>query len=517
MKHKLYFQRRSLLVILVILLLNIPAVASISGIVDTIGDIIRRIFEIPLGLIDLIRRVAEPYINALYFSDYEPQCDYTRAERDAFREAVLTNLRESGKFKGSLFASVRPIGSQDPQGSVLGYNFLFPMGAAPIHRMRYSTDAMLLIYCNPRPPGPAYFSTTFYLIAFSLFGILNGPAAEMGDSLNYLRLNSTANIGFNATTVANESDHPLPWGRMSAVITTPDIDSANDVRSALNEVNFPIDAVNVEVIPSLLDERIDFGLGLRSSLFATQIRFRGWTDVEEAANYSFYFEPVLYLFDGDRTPNPYPTPARLPRGGKESELGLLPFYNELIDLVIQEVEFRGFVYTNRTTMEASPATDPQFCFGDNFSFSRGCQVASQDIFYGLQLGDAPFTPGGLHIVVGVIHSRTGLAEYAAMGFVSRNLNSMDLVGTANDLSELDTSTIVSAFGNTWTSVVENSDKFFVMVVKENCNEEEENGETCLLYEDDGFYVERAALQKSTKTGPIIDDLIPATILFFNPA
>lgn len=78
--------------------------------------------------------------------------------------------------------------------------------------MPSATGEMVYLYCNPAPPGPAYWGTTAYWAGFSYYGLIGlftggpEPNAEMGDRLNQYRRSSTA------------ASDELPWGHTSAVI-----------------------------------------------------------------------------------------------------------------------------------------------------------------------------------------------------------------------------------------------------------------------------------------------------------
>jgi len=111
-------------------------------------------------------------------------------------------------------------------------------------------------------------------VSFSFVGLIGvltrnlEPNAEMGDSLNQYRLASTAAPG------------ELPWSQTSAIITTPDAASAATIRDGLQAAGLPSGAINVQIVPSLLSDRLKFGTGISSSVSVTGFRFVGRTAMQ---------------------------------------------------------------------------------------------------------------------------------------------------------------------------------------------------------------------------------------------
>lgn len=432
---------------------------------------------------------------------YEPPCDTTRAERDAIRAEVSRRLIEAGEFGTRYDGVIRRLADVDPQGDSLGYQFPDQIGTvAPfLYQMPMANDAILYLYCNPPSPGPAYWGTTPYLVSYSYVGALKGaatrrlePNAELGDSLNQLRIASTAPTG------------ELPWGHTSAVITTPDEASAQAVRAALGNAGFPARAVNVQVVPSGLSDRISFGTGFGSSVFVTGFRYRAWKDADASESYADYEEPVVYLTGRKHPPVPLATPDRLRRGGLRNEDGLAASIQSLASAVKQGAEAEGFRFVGQTAMQPNPIMDPENCFRRfDQQTSRTCFQGSQDISYG---GAAPeMAPGGMHILVGAIHSRTGLARYASIGFLRDNLDTGDLAGSAQ----------------AWKPEIlqRDRDSLFVLRVSRRCADEAGQAKApCLVYPkgESHRYIERAVLEAASKTGPAFQDLQPAIVLQFEP-
>ena len=434
---------------------------------------------------------------------YEPACDTTRQERDELRAAVQASLETSfdDPFESTVVGKMGNLGDVDPQGESLGYSFPVPIArnrrATFQYYMPLATDAILYLFCNPSSPSLALWSSTTYLVRYDATAGRMEPNAELGDSLNQFVLNSTA-LGIE-----------LPWGRTSAIITTADAKSAKKVTQALVQNGFDRSAINIQVVPSQISPRLGFGTPgevASPSVFSTGFRWRGWDNEEEATAYSAYDEPVLYFTGNQADPEPFKTPVRRPRGGVATEATLQPRFNRLLNKVEERVESQGYKVITEAQMQRSNITDPQNCFFDFDNQERfTCFQGSQDISYGTL--DAPRFPfpnasQGFDVVVGTIHTLTGLAQYASFGTLSNNVNTKNLLGTAKS----------------WSG--RRSDrKFFVLVVSANCSALNlGDSETICLEIAFRFgilgYVERAALEPATKTGPAFEDLLPAVVISF---
>lgn len=452
---------------------------------------------------------------------FDPICDTTREQRDALREAVTNRLQETGEFSGNPGVSRFNLNaiSADSQGGVFSYFSPPFQGVGPFYQLRQSTDVILNIYCNPPAPGPAYWGTTQFLALpgfipsiisiLTLYRFSAGTISELGDSINQFRLNSTARV--NATNPelnAAEDESLLPWEKTSAVITTADADSADAVRSALINADFPEEAINIQVIPSLAISTVSFGTpSLFAGTFATSFRDRAWSDPAQQASYGQYVEPILFYSDASRVPNPFPTPPSIPRGGFESEIPLQPSFDAFVEAVREHYSNQGFSPSGQDVFRG---LRPEGGCIENYQVF-GCGLGNQDMAYKFGQPSAPSFFGGLHVVLGAIHSLTGLAQYTGIGFgIGETLDAMDLQGSAEAL-----------LGPNVSSTIPNIDVFYVFEVRRRCSAEANpNGIVCVGYPFYypfilfGRYLERAALQKSTTTAPALEDIISPVILEF---
>ena len=447
----------------------------------------------------LLCLVSVPLAKAKDEKRYEPLCDTTREIRDDIREQMIHRVVGSGAFKTVYRGTIRRVSDADPQGESLGYQFPRPVGGLIplVYQMPSATDAMVYLYCNPAPPGPAYWGTTAYLVSFSYYGLIGlftgglDPNAEMGDSLNQYRLSSTA------------GPDRLPWGHTSAIITTPDVSSAAVIQSGLEAAGLPPQAINVQVVPSLMSQRIEFGTALSSSVFVTGFRYRAWGDRREAEAYADYEEPVIYLTGSSLSSAPFGTPPRLRRGGKSDQDAMRAPMQSVIRSAQETAAQKGFSFVGQSSMKRMAIMDPENClFAFDEQPERTCLMGSQDISYGTV--DPPLSEEGMHLVVGVIHAKTDHAEYSSVGFPGDNVNTLDLMGTA----EL------------WAPDVSSPDRegLYVLQVSHNCPPEEEgrSARACLVYpEAGGPYIERVVLEKRTRTGPAFEDLESAVVLQFD--
>ena len=443
------------------------------------------------------------------------------------RAAVIKYLIDSGEWEAAYSGVGRFIRDVDPQGSSMAYDFsgspigplAFEPSIEPTYQMPSTLDAMLYVYCNPAAPGPAYWGSTQYLVRFARPWLwpasswltlpvpgLAEPNVEMADSLNQLTLGSTAPAGL-----------PI-WGYSSAIITTPDRTSAASLADALAAAGWPPRAVSVQVLPSLLDRRMSFGLGSGASVFATGFRERAWANAEAKQPYIEYREPVLFLRanPGRSAPAaPFSTPERRSRGGVEGvdEHWLSPALEELRRAVVARAEEHGYRFVGTSTMEPNPIMNTSNCldaFGAQPQFT--CAQGSQDIAYASTpslkgRGDsaASLAFGAMDVVIGAIHTRTGLAAYASVGFIDSNADTATLSGTARAWAP--------------AAALPGVDQLFVLRVTDSCDADgwAPAPAHCLSHAMWGpgyMLVERAVLQPATRTGPAWRDLLPAAVLQF---
>ena len=167
----------------------------------------------------------------------------------------------------------------------------------------------------------------------------------------------------------------------------------------------------------------------------------------------------------------------------------------------QETALReGFSLVEHSSMKRMLIMDPENClFAFDEQPERTCLMGSQDINYGT--ADPPLSEKGMHLVVGVIHAKTDHAEFASVGFPGVNVNTLDLMGTA----EL------------WAPDVSSPDRegLYVLQVSHTCPPAEEgrSARACLVYpEGGGPYIESVVLEKRTRTGPAFEDLQSAVVL-----
>lgn len=443
-----------------------------------------------------------------------PECDTTLAQRDAIRAAVLKSTTNN-PFSESYEAKVTKfVYDNDSEGESFFYDFSATDLNAPdgnndprvtfLYHLPTVQDAILVIMCLPPKNTWEYFGITDVLVNYEAIGpgsplVTWNPNAELGDSLNNLRIKSTAPEGVEE-----------PWGYTSAIIHTPDKTSADKLTAALVEANFPQSAINVIVIPSLLyPDKITFGQDPSNSIFSSGFRVRSWGDNKDTANSwaRSFAEPVLLLSNSSEIVSPIPTPTPIVRGSDVTENYLIDTLEDMKYEAIRQAEENGFVLTNEITTYGSPIMDPTNCFENFKNQTPGtCYQGSQDISYGfMDDTKSSISDTGYGLLLGAIHSRTGLATYSSIGYkLQGNVNTATLVGTADPYLESGCDIY--------------KDRMFVLDLVHNCTAK--GLEFCFSLDQDPTaerIISRSGLDPNTKTGPNFDDLVNPILLAFDKA
>ena len=261
-------------------------------------------------------------------------CDSTRASRDDARAQitkymVATGYRVVDRGHYSCAATSGASGAGNPQSvnCMVG----FGEGKLATYWQSNFSDVVVYVGCAPEAEAPPlYFGFSPYLAAFDLPSLAAvRPGAQIADSLNQLRLNSTK--------VASASG--LPWGRTVAVLMTADSRSAADTRAAFATARLG-EAANTVAIPAA---QLNLGVGVAHNYLFLGARVGPFmTEAQRAAYVAAATEPVMRFRAVSRTaPFVSLDATRRSRTTDHSELGLKGARDALVDVVRQWGEARG--------------------------------------------------------------------------------------------------------------------------------------------------------------------------------
>lgn len=473
----------------------------------------------------VVTRAGIAYLTALTLLPRTSACDTTLVERNRIRANVLAELKKTGYVQanplgvagyvnGDNDSSTRP--SQD-----FGYsmNYSNSEGANPkpsFYQMYSQRDVIVWIGCSP-PQGAWYFGCTEYLDSFASphdtsahpgssvvppSGIVSGPFASMGDTLNQLSMRSTSEDFWDATIV---------------MVTTADETAATAVIGAFRE-HAPqlLPAINIQVVPSLLSSKIKMGTGKGYSVFTTGCRMapgklNEWdSNVRDTVKeYLTHREPLLYLDGTKRTSatKPYQTPLLKPRkSGSHTEQDLESTFEAMLCQVKQRAFDMGFVQAairGETTLAPLNATGENFYLNGTRCIIDGgnCVQDSQDALY--TTASVPLGASTMQVAVGVNHRLSHMATYGYVQYGNFSVHDRQSEGSAMP----------------WAPQLPKANLFIALIVRSTQEECRELPTDLVKWCDSVSseqvaYNERAYLNPLTQTGPDASELLPTKVLKF---
>lgn len=321
--------------------------------------------------------------------------------------------------------------------------------------------------------------------------------ASLGDSLNNLVINTTS------------ADPKDVFQKTTAVLTTADATTYSDIRGALRRAKFDTSAINLDDVPA---NRLNFALDTFIMLHRTSI----WASNEDREAYyaqparSVYFIKAPNNQTADALP---PVPIRARGTGKSEEMieGLPAALKQLNQAVRRKVSVnRTFISSANTT---NYPLDGFFCLEEN----TNCLGDNHDTNY-IRSPNYPMAEEDLYAVTGVNHVATSKCTYVNLGIYKLNTGRKSL--TSSKLSVDDRKFVGSA--RLFTPESKLADKLFVVFLARNCSLNPVIAHApCLSVGIDIIpanaeweFVYRTYLEPSTRTGPLVDELILPQVMHF---
>ena len=429
-----------------------------------------------------------------------PSCDYTSEEIREFNDAVSFALREQnytvteGEFKIRNSTSF----GANPGNPYVTY---YPPGLIKKHTPIFTlspNSAVLFIGCTPY--SAAYFSWRSY--AFTSEGKL--VFASLGDSLNNLVINTTDDASFDAGV----------GGKLTAIATTADAVTLQQVQAAVLKAGVPSKALNLDAIPSsLLNMQKD-----RTLRFIMLHRASIWKDEDERNAYFNQNRKILFITPPPTTSiNPIPLlPLRKPGTGT-SEISMPKIASDL--QLLREAIIKRF-----TSNGQHKNVPPGFNNGtlkslglDGFKCLReglNCRGDNRDTHY-LQYHDDQFASDEIYVIYGTNSVLTGKCTYSNFGLysISKNpiVNRSKFTSTNLTVDNRKMSGSAASYGVS-------NDHLFAYILARNC---EGYADFCLQVDTKQVPVKkmwavayRPYLEPSTKTGPLLSEIVaPMTLKF----
>jgi len=447
----------------------------------------------------------------------EPVCDTTTAWRANIREEVAGLLGAQGyeavSDNGNWSCSVASSSAGAGNPESVTCQFTFGSKGSPLLQID-PTEVIIHLMCAPET-SPLYFGFTPYLLGFDALSLAQfKPAGQIVDTLNHLRMNSTA----------PPDEVQYPWGRTLAVVVSADEIAMRDSHSALVAAGLPASASNSVALPSAL---LDLGSGLTKNFFMLGARVGPFNNSADEANFvtasSADGQHAVLRFRraSGSTPAPLATPLRRQRStgrteqylqseAEDVEMGVLAWATEqglfLKERAVMSPMLRDGVKSNGTECITNRST-------------AGCFEDTDDCGY-LVAGPLSALQGGdIDVVVGSNSWRSGKAVYGSVGVYTAPLIGGQLAvlgGAAMNSAEYDGS------ANRFHSSM--SAQSIYAVVTRYGGDDSACGATekwCLnaTVTDKAHvlkYVSRAYLNPKTQTGPDADELLAPVVLRFRP-
>ena len=275
------------------------------------------------------------------------------------------------------------------------------------------------------------------------------------------RVVSLASLSNSINHVVIEKQSGETFDQQRYFIITPD-DFMNDtIRKTLKKISVEEENIFTEPIPS------NMNLGLEESAddFVTLIRYAMPEDGGEAGTLSDKWRNELPLVvlrvrdtNTERLPETYPAFTEPEKRPIASEFYLKNDLTTLVGAVIQKWAQPQAALNTMQMLRVQPA--PINMIGPKcFEIGMNCLADTQDTSYQYSF-PLPLYDDNIYAVVGTVGTRTNNASYVGLGLTS----TVKMLGFDNrsdkDLEET---------ANTYASIVNNTDKFFVYYFTRDCS------------------------------------------------
>lgn len=424
-------------------------------------------------------------------------CDTTVAYRAASVNTTLSALRAKGydvaEGKFEVFNSTG-FGA-NPSNPYVTYKFgLHKLGDLPVFKFD-PRAALLFVGCTPS--GVRYFSWRSYLMTEGASLVF----ASLGDSLNNLVIKTTGN--------------GTAFGRTAAVVTTGDSGTLKDVNDALTLAGLG-DVVNLDAYdPTIIPE------GLISSRFIMLHRASVWSNADEKKAY-FAQERSVYMVTPPKStaalPLP-PVPVRH-RGSGTREQDLIPNFEAALAALTEGV--RRY-FTNATSgpgngtvrhLLNTSITVNRALYGlDCIKSKSDCLGDNHDTNY-IHSDRAPLASTDAYVFVGTNCVRNTKCTYSNIGIYKGALTTTPL---AVNYRKMDGS--AAYYAPSLDPAV--ADQLFAYAIMRSCPE---GNPFCLeigtdivkspSHGGDWFAIYRTYLEPSTRTGPLVTELVLPQLMHF---